>query len=124
MAMGPYSQLRPGELAPGGVMADADDVTSPGSIFGWDAFRHLDRLTNTGSFAAHLTAFITLRQLVLGRRLAVRLDDGDLVLTVVEANSRVGMRGLALGQLNDVRLVAQQVRWNDHHFSSATAVLH
>jgi len=105
-------------------MPDAGVVTRPGSLFGWDPFRPFVGLANTGVFAAHLTAFITLRQLVLGRRLAVRLDTGELVLTLVEFDSRVGMRGLAVGQLNDVRLVADQVRWNQHRFGRAVAVLH
>jgi hypothetical protein len=105
-------------------MADAGVVTRPGSLFGWAPLRSFVGLANTGAFAAHLTAFITLRQLVLGRRLAVRLDDGELAMTIVEADSRVGKRGLAVGQLNDVRLVAHQVRWNEHRFGGATAVLH
>jgi hypothetical protein len=105
-------------------MKDAGVVTRPSSLFGWDPFRPFIGLANTGVFAAHLTAFITLRQLVLGRRLAVRHDTGELVLTLVEIDSRVGMRGVAVGQLNDVRLVAEQVRWNQHHFGRATAVLH
>lgn len=99
-------------------------MTRPGSLFGWEPFRPLGRLANTGSFAAHLTAFITLRRLVLGRRLAIRLNDGDLVLTVVEVNSRVDRRGLAAGRLNDVRLVAEQVRWGEYRFGRATVVLH
>src|SRR6476660_2089057 len=105
-------------------MADAGVVTRPGSLFGWAPLRSFIGLANTGAFAAHLTAFITLRQLVLGRRLAVRLDDGELAMTIVEADSRVGKRGLAVGQLNDVRLVAHQVRWNARRFGGATAVLH
>jgi hypothetical protein len=103
-------------------MTDAGGVTRPGSLFGWVPFGRL--AASTGSFAAYLTAFVTLRQLVLGRRLAVRLDDGDLVLTVVEVDSRVGRRGLAAGRLNDVRLVAEQVRWDEHRFGRAVAVLH
>ena len=105
-------------------MTHAEGVTHPGSVFGWEPLRPLGRLASTGSFAAYLTGFVTLRQLVLGRRLAVRLDDGDLVLTVVEADSRVGLRGFTAGRLNDVRLVAEQVRWNEHRFGSATVVLH
>ena len=105
-------------------MTDAGRVTRAGSLFGWEPFRPLGRLASTGSFAAHLTAFVTLRRLVLGRRLAVRLDDGDLVLTVVEVDSRVGPRGLAAGRLDDIRVVAEQVRWNDHRFGRATATMH
>jgi hypothetical protein len=104
------------------LSVDADVVTRP--LFGWDPFRPFMGLANSGVFAAHLTAFITVRQLVLGRRLAVRLDGGELVLTLVEFDSRVGMRGVTGGQLDDVRLVAEQVRWNHYRFGKATAVLH
>ena len=104
-------------------MTDAGTVTRRGSLFGWDPFRPFVKMAKTGAFAAHLTAFVTLRQLVLGRRLAVRHDDGELVMTIVEADSRVGRRGLAVGQLNDIRLVADQVRWNEHRFGRASAVL-
>lgn len=99
-------------------------MTRPGSMFGWEPFRPFGRLAAGGSFAAHLTAFVTLRRLVLGRRLAVRMPSGELVLTLIEADSRVGRRGLAVGRLNDIRLVAEQVRWNEHRFGRAVAVLH
>lgn len=99
-------------------------MTGPGSASGRNRFRPLGRLATTGAFAAHLTAFITLRRLVLGRRVAVRHDDGELALSLVEVDSRVGMRGLAAGHLNHVRLVAEQVRWNEHRFGRATVVLH
>lgn len=99
-------------------------MTRPGSMFGWEPFRPFGRLAAGGSFAAHLTAFVTLRRLVLGRRLAVRMPGGELVLTLIEADSRVGRRGLAVGRLNDIRLVAEQVRWNEHRFGRAVAVLH
>jgi hypothetical protein len=105
-------------------MTDAGTVTHTVSRFGWDPFRPFVGLANTGSFAAHLTAFVALRQLVLGRRLAVRLDEGELALTIVEADSRVGMRGLAVGQLSDIRLVADHVSWNEHRVGRASAVLH
>src|SRR6478736_1415414 len=74
-------------------MADAGVVTRPGSLFGWAPLRSFIGLAKTGAFAAHLTAFVTLRQLVLGRRLAVRHDDGELVMTIVEADSRLAGAG-------------------------------
>jgi hypothetical protein len=68
--------------------------------------------------------FMTVRRLVVGRRLAVRLDDGDLTLTVTEFDSRLDVRGLSVGQLNDVRLAARDIRWRGNRFDRATAVLH
>ena len=61
----------------------------------WDPFRPLDMLASlwstaaiapvsSGAAAAYRTLFMTLRRLVVGRRLAVRLDEGDITLTVTE----------------------------------------
>ena len=101
----------------------------------FDPFRPLDMLTSlwstaavapvsTGAAAAYRTLLVTLRRLVVGRRLAVRLDDGDLMLTVTEFDSRLDVRGLSVGQLNDVRLAARDIYWNGHRFDQATAVMH
>ena len=56
--------------------------------------------------------------------MAVRLDDGDLTLTVTEFDSQLDVRGLSVGQLNDVRLAARDIRWDGSQFDRATAVLH
>lgn len=93
----------------------------------WDPFRTLDVLAipvNTGAAAAYRTLFLTLRRLLVGRRLTVRLADGDLVLTVTEFDSRLDLRGLSVGQLNDVRLTATDLSWNGYRFERAHAVLH
>ena len=79
---------------------------------------------SSGAAAAYRTLFTTVRRLVVGRRLAVRLDDGDLTLTVTEFDSRLEMRGLSVGQLNDIRLAARDIRWDGNQFDHATAVLH
>ena len=67
---------------------------------------------------------MTVRRLVVGRRLAVRLEDGDLTLTVTEFDSRLDVRGLSVGQLNDVRLAARDICWHGNRFDRATAVMH
>ncbi len=101
----------------------------------WDPFRPLDMLAslwstaavapmNTGAAAAYRTVFITLRRLVVGREMTVRLDEGEITLTVTEFDSRLDVRGLAAGQLSDVRLAARDVRWDDNRLDRATAVLH
>jgi hypothetical protein len=54
----------------------------------------------------------------------VRLDGGDLTLTVTEFDSRLDVRGLSVGQLNDVRLASRDIDWHGNRFDSATAVLH
>ncbi|MCT7662020.1 hypothetical protein [Mycobacterium deserti] len=79
---------------------------------------------SSGAAAAYRTLFITVRRLVAGRRLAIRLDEGELTLTVTEFDSRLDIRGLSVGQLTDVRLAARDIRWNDSVFNHATAVLH
>src|SRR5690349_18781030 len=101
----------------------------------FDPFRPIDMLTSlwstaavapvsTGAAAAYRTLFTTLRRLVVGRRLAVRLDDGDLMLTITEFDSRLDVRGLSVGQLNDVRLAAREIFWNGSRFNEASAVMH
>ena len=101
----------------------------------WDPFRPLDMLSSlwstaavapvsTGAAAAYRTLFMTLRRLVVGRELSVRLDEGDITLTITEFDSRLDVRGLAVGQLSDVRLAACDIRWDNNRLDRATAVLH
>jgi hypothetical protein len=110
-------------------------MTRPRSLRRFDPFRPLDMLSalwstaavapmNSGATAAYRTLFMTLRRLVAGRRLAIRLDEGELTLTVTEFDSRLDVRGLSMGQLSDVRLAARDIRWNGSAFNQATAVLH
>ena len=101
----------------------------------FDPFRPLDMLAslwstaavapvNSGAAAAYRTLFLTLRRLVIGRTLAVRLDEGDITLTVTDFDSRLDIRGLSVGQLSDVRLGARDIRWDGNKLDRATAVLH
>ncbi len=101
----------------------------------FDPFRPIDMLTSlwtsaavapvsSGAAAAYRTLFTTVRRLVVGRRLAIRLDDGDVTLTVTEFDSRLDARGLSVGQLNDVRIAARDIHWQGRRFDRATAVLH
>jgi len=110
-------------------------MTRPRPLRRFDPFRPIDMLTSlwsatamapvsSGAAAAYRTLFMTVRRLVVGRRIAVQLDDGDLTLTVTEFDSRLDVRGLSVGQLNDVRLAARDIRWNGNQFDRATAVLH
>ena len=101
----------------------------------FDPFRPIDMLTSlwsaaavapvsSGAAAAYRTLFTTVRRLVVGRRLAMRLDDGELTLTVTEFDSKLDVRGLSVGQLNDVRIAASDIRWEDKHFDRTTVMLH
>jgi hypothetical protein len=112
-----------------------DVMTRPRPLRRFDPFRPIDMLTalwstaavapvSSGAAAAYRTLFMTVRRLLVDRRLAVRLDDGDLTLTVTEFDSRLDMRGLSVGQLNDVRLAARDICWQGSRFDRATAVLH
>ena len=101
----------------------------------FDPFRPIDMLTSlwstaavapvsSGAAAAYRTLFMTVRRLVVGRRLAIQLDDGELTVTVTDFDSRLDVRRLSVGQLNDVRLGVRDIRWEDKRFDRATAVLH
>ena len=110
-------------------------MTHPRPLRRFDPFRPIDMLTSlwssaamapvsSGAAAAYRTLFMTVRRLVVGRRMAVHLDDGELTVTVTEFDSRLDVRGLSVGQLNDVRLAARDIRWDGKQFDRATAVLH
>lgn len=102
----------------------------------WDPFRPLDMLVSlwssaaalppvsSGAAVAYRTLFVTLRRLVVGRTLTVRLDNGDLTLTVTKFESRLDLRGVAVGQLNDVRITATDIWWERNTFDRAGLVLH
>lgn len=79
---------------------------------------------STGAAAAYRTLFMTVRRLVVGRRVTVRMEQGDLTMTVTELDSRLDVRSLAVGQLNDVRIAARDIHWENNQFERATAVLH
>lgn len=105
-------------------------------IGGWDLLRPLDMLSSVWSSAAALppvssgaamaykTLFMTVRRLVVGRSMTVRLDSGDMTLTVTEFDSRLDVRRLAVGQLNDLRLAATDIRWQQRYFRAATLIMH
>ena len=54
----------------------------------------------------------------------MRLTDGELSLTITEFDSRLDLRALSVGQLDDVRIAATDLRWNGQRFERASAVLH
>lgn len=98
----------------------------------WDLLRPLDMLSSvwsssavsSGAAVAYRTLFMTVKRLVIGRTLTVRRDSGDITLTITEFDSRLDVRRLAVGQLNDVRLTATDIRWDQRYFERATVVLH
>ncbi|CAN5866385.1 LmeA family phospholipid-binding protein [soil metagenome] len=81
---------------------------------------------STGAAAAYRTLFMTVRRLTVGRRLTVRLDDGDLTMLVADVESRLDVRRLAVGQLDDVTIAAVDIGWDagvyEQAFDRATVV--
>jgi hypothetical protein len=53
----------------------------------------------------------TVADLVLGKRLTIRLGDTDVTLTPVELDNEFDTLGLATGQIETIRFVARHVRW-------------
>lgn len=92
--------------------------------------RGLPGMTSVTSGAAqaaampYRTLFVTLQQLLIGKEVTVRIGDHDVVLTITELDSALEPRGLAVGQLGDVRVAARDVRWDRNHLQNAVAVLH
>jgi hypothetical protein len=73
--------------------------------------------------APYRTLFTTLQQLLVGKRVTVRSGDHDVVLTVTELEAALEARGLAVGQLGEVRVAARDITWDQHRLQDAVAVL-
>lgn len=71
----------------------------------------------TGSAAAaYRTLFVTARRLVSGRRLAVRLDDGVVTMTIARFAARPE------GPRTGVHVVARDIRWRTTRIDTASLV--
>lgn len=77
-----------------------------------------------GTAAAYRTLLLTIRRLVVGRTVTVRLESGTITMTVTEFDSRLDVRRLAVGALDDVRLVATDITWEASRFERAEVLLH
>jgi hypothetical protein len=103
---------------------------------GWDPFRPIEMLASLWSSASSLppvaaatevgyrTLFTTLRRLIVGRRLSIELDQGNIALTITEFDAGLDMVGLSVGQYGDVRAVATELCWDTIKFDRAVATLH
>ena len=69
------------------------------------------------------TLFTTLQQLLVGKRVTIRMGDHDVTLTVTELDSELEPRGLAVGQLGEVRVAARDIEWGRQRLQRAVAVL-
>lgn len=78
---------------------------------------------SAGAAAAYRTLFTTVRRLLVGRTLSVRLGAGVISLTVTEFDSQLDLAALAVGQLDNVRLAATDLCWADNRIPGATATL-
>lgn len=54
--------------------------------------------------------------------LTVRVGEHDATMTVVALDARLGALGVALGQLDDVRVELEDLRWADYRARSAVLV--
>ena len=69
------------------------------------------------------TLFTTLQQLLVGKRVTIGMGDHDVTLTVTELDSELEPRGLAVGQLGEVRVAARDIEWGQQRLQRAVAVL-
>lgn len=74
---------------------------------------------------------LPLRRLVVGRRLTIGVDSGEVMLTLTDLDPRLDMRALSAGRLAGVQLTARDVRWSTTEnrspttrFDQVTALLH
>lgn len=109
-------------------------MTRPRPIRRWDLFRPLDMVAALWSTAvtvppvsagaaAYRTLFVTVRRLVVGRRVTVRVGSGPVTMTVSRFDSNLDLRRLASGQLDDVGVAVTDIEWGASRFEHASAVL-
>lgn len=101
----------------------------------WDPFRPLDMVgalwstavsvppLSAGAAAAYRTVFLTVKRLVVGRRMTLQADGDDITMTVSEFDSRLDVRRLSVGQLDDLHVAAVDIAWQSAMFAHASAVL-
>jgi hypothetical protein len=111
-------------------------VTPPRSSSRWDPLGSVEMLASLWSArpasnafgtrvaAGYRTLFETMRSRVLGRRVTIRLEQSDLSMRITEFRSPMELRSLSVGQLGEVQVAAEDIRWNAYEFRRARAVLH
>jgi hypothetical protein len=62
--------------------------------------------------------------LVVGRTVTIRLDSGDVTMTVAQIDARPDVRRLAVGHLDDVTVTVTDIIWGTSRFDRASWVLH
>jgi len=106
-------------------------VTGPTSFGGWDPFRPLGSFAKlwatplaAGPGTLYRTLLETTRRHLMGRRFTIRTNTVDLTLTLTELDARLDPIAVAVGQFDDVRIAAENVRWGQHRIVRATALAH
>jgi len=90
----------------------------------WSTSSSSANLLTTGPAGAYKALLTKLREQLIGRRLNIRTDSGDIALTVTQFQTDFDMRELSVGQLNEIRLGAVDIVWKGTHFDKATVVAH
>lgn len=103
----------------------------------WGSKRVLDPLTWLWSSSVSATSSLAagpagayrallnkLGERLVGRRLNIDTGSGKIALTVTKFESDFDMRGLSVGQLNEIRLSAADISWKGTFFERASVVVH
>ena len=69
------------------------------------------------------TLFDTVRRLLVGRQVTVREGQTAITLRLTEVDADLDPLRLSVGQLGDVRLVGEDVRWGDHTLDRVVVTL-
>jgi LmeA-like phospholipid-binding len=107
-------------------------MTGAGSFRGWDPFRPLDSFAalwsatseTTGPAAMYRSLFETARGQLVGRTFTVRTSGAAVRLTLAELDTQLEPVTLAVGQLGDVRIVANDLAWAEYRVERAVVVAH
>ncbi len=109
-------------------------VAPPRAGAQWDPFRPVDMLTSLWSFgpsspvgmgtgAGYRTLFETLRKLVIGRRITLKVQGGEVTMKVTGFDAPLDPRSLSVGQLDDAHIAVEDIYWKGRRLERASAVL-
>jgi len=105
-------------------------MTGTGPFGGWDPFRPLDSFASlwsatsqtAGPAAMYRSLFESARGRLVGRTFTVRTSGVAVRLTLAELDAQLDPLALSVGQLGDVRIVADDLTWAEHRIERAVAV--
>lgn len=77
-----------------------------------------------GPAGAYRIILNKLAERLVGRRIKIKTDSGEIALTVTKFETDFDMAGLSVGQINEVRMDVTDISWQGVRFDRASVLVH